>query len=453
MRILPILIVSLLSFSSCQDTYKPKYKDHWVDVDKAINSKWEVFVSTNDMLPHPFTDALEGGLMYYWDLYFIQKGLLLHREDELALSNLNNLLYQVETLGFIPNAQASWGLDRSQPPFLSMIIHDYYFHQPSQKRDKNWLRKAYESCLKEYQFWTDTTNTSKENHTTPIIGLQRYYHHAEDSVLAGVYDAIGHVRFKGYPNPQNTEEKIRFGANVIAECESGYDFTPRFQRQIIDYIPLELNVNLWKYEMNFIAFEQELGITSSFDWESMANNRKSLINRYCWDKDRGIFKDYNFVKKELNPTNSYATFYPLLWGLASKEQAEKISKNLYLLEKEFGIIFCEQAESPITYQWDSHSIWPPVQYVVYKGLANYGFTNDAKRIAMKYLDLVTKNYVLPYPNQYEEGGLIKKRVSGNLYEKYDSEGNILDKSDYPSASMIGWCGGVFADALTFIKQN
>lgn len=450
MKRIGLFVGGLLGMVSCHTDYHPKYEGEWSKVNDAIASQWEVFVSTNSMLPYPFTDALESGLMYYWDLYFIQKGLLLHGEEELALSNLNNLLFQVDSLGFIPNAQVSWGMDRSQPPFLSMIVCDYYFHRPSGERNKIWLRRAYESCLREYYFWTDTMPGCLEDHRTAVPGLQRYYHHADSGTLEGVYDALGGTRFAGYPEPLTSEEKMRFGANVIAECASGYDFTPRFQRAVIDYIPLELNVNLWKYEMNFILLEQELGIEPTKDWKACAEHRKALIDRYCWDEARGVFTDYNFVKGELNPVVSYATFYPLLWEMADREQAERIFDNLSLLEGECGMAFCGDVDSPITYQWDASSIWPPVQYVVYRGLANYSYFPAARRIATKYLDLVTRNFLDPCPDYYETDGEKVMRTAGNLYEKYDVRGNILDKNDYPSVTMIGWCGGVFADAFEFV---
>lgn len=445
-----ICILAVILLLSCKH-YGNKKIEIWQDIDSTIANSWEHYVSTNPEVPYPFSDALEGGILYYWDQYFIQKGLLLHDKQELAKYNVDNLIFLVGKYGYVPNATASWGYDRSQFPFLSMIVCDYYFSQPSKKRDRKWLEKAYTALRKEYVFWTDTII---ENHSTPIYGLQRYGHHAHDSILAGVYDALKTTRFKNYPAPKNLQEKMEFGKNVIAECESGYDFTPRFQRRICDYIPIDLNANLWMYEMNFIRIEKELQYNSGIDWKQMADKRRDLINQYCWDESRGVFADYNYITNTYNPVISYATFYPMLWGFATQEQARRITKQLHVLETDNGIRFCQQTTSPINYQWNYNSIWPPVQYVCYRALEKYGYIKDAKRIAKNYVSVIARNYTSPKPISYmDTRSNIIMRKTGHLYEKYDANGNILDNVDYPSGQMIGWCGGVFSDALHFITTN
>ena len=446
---LPLCLSAALLLSNCHSINKKKAT--WQCIEATIANSWEYYVSTNSEVPYPFSDALESGILYYWDLYFIQKGLLLHGKYELAKYNVDNLLFLVEKYGYVPNATASWGYDRSQFPFLSMIVCDYYFSQPPKTRDRKWLEKAYTALRKEYNFWTDTII---ENHNTDICGLQRYGHHAQDSVLVGVYDALKSTRFKKYPEPQGIQEKKDFGANVIAECESGYDFTPRFQRQICNYVPVELNANLWMYEMNFIKIEQELHYNSGIQWQQKADRRRDLINMYCWDEHRGVFVDYNYITDTLNPIISYATFYPMLWGVASQEQARRIVKNLHILETSNGIRFCQYTESPISYQWNHNSIWPPVQYVCYRALDRYGYDKDARRIAKTYLSVITKNYKSPEPASYmDHRNNIVIRESGNLYEKYHINGKIFDYADYPAGQMIGWCGGVFSDALHFITKE
>lgn len=442
-----IIAILLLLRSHCIN----KRNTTWQNIEATVANSWENYVSTNSEVPYPFSDALESGILYYWDLYFIQKGLLLHGKYELAKYNVDNLIFLVDKYGYVPNATVSWGYDRSQFPFLSMIVCDYYFSQSPETHNLKWLKKAYIALRKEYEFWTDSII---EDHNTDIYGLQRYGQHAHDSVLIGVYDALKQTRFKKYPEPQGVLAKKEFGANVIAECESGYDFTPRFQRQICNYVPVELNANLWMYEMNFIKIEQELDYYSGIQWQQKADRRKDLINKYCWDENRGAFVDYNYVTDTLNPVISYATFYPMLWGFATQEQAKRIVKNLNILETTNGIRFCQHTTSPITYQWDHNSIWPPVQYVCYRALEKYGYRKDAERIAKNYLNIITKNYNSPKPESYMDNrSNIVIREPGNLYEKYNINGNILDYADYPAGQMIGWCGGVFSDALHFITTE
>src|ERR1039457_3342846 len=74
-------------------------------------------------LPHPY--VVPGGRfneMYGWDSYFIQVGLL--RDGELALAKgmADNFLYEIREYGKILNANRTYYLTRSQPPFLTQML-------------------------------------------------------------------------------------------------------------------------------------------------------------------------------------------------------------------------------------------------------------------------------------------------------------------------------------------
>ena len=55
--------------------------------------------------------------LYGWDSYFIVLGLLQDHRNDLARGIADNLLYEVQYYGKIPNANRTYYLTRSQPPF------------------------------------------------------------------------------------------------------------------------------------------------------------------------------------------------------------------------------------------------------------------------------------------------------------------------------------------------
>ncbi len=77
--------------------------------------------------------------LYCWDSYFIVLGLLQDHRNDLARGMADNLLYEVQYYGKIPNANRTYYLTRSQPPFLTSIIRAVY---ESGTVDKNWLASA-----------------------------------------------------------------------------------------------------------------------------------------------------------------------------------------------------------------------------------------------------------------------------------------------------------------------
>ncbi|MFW6283244.1 MAG: trehalase family glycosidase [Minisyncoccales bacterium] len=79
-------------------------------------------------------------------------------------------------------------------------------------------------------------------------------------------------------------------------------------------------------------------------------------------------------------------------------------------------------------QWDYPNGWPNQQWVVIKGLLNYGFIEDAERLSKKWLDLNKKVYE-------------KTRA---FWEKYDVV--ALDKGKdgrYATQKGFGWTNAVF----------
>jgi len=74
--------------------------------------------------------------MYGWDSYFIQVGLVRDGEIELAKDMVENFLYEVENYGKVLNANRTYFLTRSQPPFLTRMILNVYGRQPG----RAWLR-------------------------------------------------------------------------------------------------------------------------------------------------------------------------------------------------------------------------------------------------------------------------------------------------------------------------
>ena len=74
-------------------------------------------------LPNPY--VVPGGRfneMYGWDSYFILLGLEADHHEALAKGIVDNFLFEVEHYGAVLNANRTYYLTRSQPPFLTSMI-------------------------------------------------------------------------------------------------------------------------------------------------------------------------------------------------------------------------------------------------------------------------------------------------------------------------------------------
>ena len=116
-------------------------------------------------LPKPYNVPCASGMfqeMYYWDTYFINRGLILDGNVEQAKNNTENLIAMAERFGFVLNGNRVEFLNNSQPPFMSQAVREVY----EVTNDKEWLARAMSAIEKEYDFYTTKRQSD--------IGLSHY---------------------------------------------------------------------------------------------------------------------------------------------------------------------------------------------------------------------------------------------------------------------------------------
>lgn len=347
-------------------------------------------------LPHHFMqpngDAF-GADMFYWDSFFISLGVLLD-ESKVAFVKgvIDNFRFLQHKFGIIPARNKYYNLGISQPPFLSTMVAMVYHIT----KDQHWLRECVHVIEKELNDYWKGKNL--EYHQLDI-GLSRYCDHN-----------ITHQ---------------------TAEHESGWDMTSRFHDACLDYAPIDLNCCLYKYETDLAYFYRELGEEQrARHYDDEAAHRKHLINKYCWHEDLGFYFDYNHHKQEQSLFFSLAGFFPLWCGIANEEQAHRMVDHLKLFEFDGGLATTQKEGLDETFkQWDYPNGWANLQWIVIVGLEHYHYRDDAKRIAMKWLEL--NNMI------FEE--------TGKFWEKYDVVDLKIGKDGrYPTQHGFGWTNAVFA---------
>ena len=107
--------------------------------------------------------------MYGWDSYFIMLGLLQDGRIELAKSMIDNAVYEIKNYGAILNANRTYYLTRSQPPFLTSMASECYKHLPRNEPNREWLKAVLDAAIQEYnRVW------NSKNRLTPL-GLNRFF--------------------------------------------------------------------------------------------------------------------------------------------------------------------------------------------------------------------------------------------------------------------------------------
>jgi alpha,alpha-trehalase len=419
--------------------------------------------------------------MYGWDSYFIIRGLLRAGRVGLARGMVDNFFFEIENYGAMLNANRTYYLTRSQPPFLSSMFVDVYRATPRDKPDTAWLERAYADLEKDYGMWT------RDPHLAGQTGLSRYYDFGDGPPAEAVQDESGFYRkvagyFFFHPNeagdyivedkPGSTQA-VAGASYLLQVCdapltmarpgcekprlfklsadyykgdrsmrESGFDVSFRFGpfgAATHHFAPVCLNSLLYKTEKDLEQISLWLGHAAAAEkWSKRAEERKSLITRYLWNQQQGSFFDYNFQTSQMS-TYRYATmFYPLWVGLATPEQAKAVVSNLKGFEQPGGMPMSTQ---DVGTQWDLPYGWGNIEMVVIDGLRRYGFNADADRVSYEFLSTVAENF----------------RRDGNIREKY----NVVTRSSEAHVELgyemnvvgFGWTNAAFLELLHGLPKD
>jgi alpha,alpha-trehalase len=405
-------------------------------------------------LPHPY--VVPGGRfneMYGWDSYFIQVGLL--RDNELARAKdmVENFLYEITHYGTILNANRTYFLTRSQPPFLTRMILGVF----ERTRDRRWLRGTRPAVERYYRYWTS------EPHLIPGLGLSRYFDLGEGpapEVVSDERDAAGRTHYDRVREYYRTHDVADYDERLYYDAaadrltplfykgdrsmrESGFDPSNRFgpfSVDIIHYAPVCLNSLLYQMERDAAAIAGELGDAAAAEtWRARAETRRAAVDRLLWDEASGLYLDYRFKTARRRGYEFATTFYPLWTGMASRAQADRVRNALPRFEAPGGLLTSTQATGN---QWDAPFGWAPLQLIAAQGLRRYGYGEDADRLATKFIALVTK--------EFDE--------HGTILEKYDVRRRESDVSagirfGYSSNEIgFGWTNAVFVELLAELRH-
>lgn len=404
--------------------------------------------------------------MYGWDSYFESVGLLVDGKVELAKAMTDNFQYEIEHYGKILNANRSYYLTRTQPPFYSSLIREVY----EVTQDKSWLKSHLKTAIKEYEtVWMVEGKRLAEN------GLNRYLAEGigfPPECELGHFDSI----LKPYAEAQKIslrdyEKGYADGTIVNKELddyfvhdrsvrESGHDTSYRIEGNCADLNLVELNAMLYKYETDFAdliksEFNNNFEGFSFEYWNGKARERKELINKYLWNEKEGLYFDYNVKENKQSDFVAVTTLTPLWANLCSKEQAKQlVEKAIPLLTEKGGLAGCTKESRGIindnrpARQWDYPNGWAPHQMMIWKGLLNYGYNDIAQELIYRWLFMITKNAV---------------DYNGTIPEKYDvvvathkvfaEYGNVGTDFEYITQEGFGWMNASYQYGLSLLDEQ
>lgn len=418
-------------------------------IEQHINELWDVLTRTayknsGSLIALPYPYVVPGGrfgAQFYWDTYFTMQGLATAGRWDLVEGMVKNYAFMIRKIGYIPTANRTYFLSRSQPPFFAHMVRLL-----ASERGKLILVRYLPYMVAEHRFWMKGSKRLSAHRPTN----RRVVMMPDGSALNRYYDN------KRTPRPESYKEDVeasrqapeRIPSQVYldlrAAAESGWDFSSRWFKDgktlhtihTTDIVPVDLNSLLVDLEQAIAeAYRILKQAKLAARYEAKAQDRIESINKYCWSDRDGFYYDYDFMLGDHTHRKTIAAAFPLYSKVASPQQASALAR---VLREEFlkdgGLL---TTLAPTGEQWDSPNGWAPMQWVAIQGLRRYDFHELAAEVKRRWIATNINAY----------------RRQGKLVEKY----NVVDPSgasggggEYPLQDGFGWTNGIL---LTLLKED
>eukprot|EP00105_Crassostrea_gigas_P029350 XP_011451277.1 PREDICTED: trehalase [Crassostrea gigas] len=395
-------------------------------------------------LPNPF--IVPGGRFretYYWDTYWVVKGLLLCEMTDTVKGMLENFAFMIQRFGFIPNGGRVYYSRRSQPPFFIPMMYDYYMAT----KNLTFVQSHLPAMETEYAFWM--TNRSVSVQRGDVTHILNRYASSVNSPRPESYSED----LKTASSTNNSSARRQLYQNLVSAAESGWDFSSRwFSRdpgtnltldttRTTNILPVDLNSVLCMNEhilseLFNLTGNQEKGKNYSKNWQ----RRQAAIFNVLWNPTKRVWQDLDIAANSHRDYFYASNILPLFASCTGKNETQTEKSVLTYLQNlgvlQFAGGFPTSLETT-GQQWDLPNGWPPLQHMAIWGMSQ----SQNQQLKAEAFSLANKSIVSNW---------IAWNRSRNMYEKYSTNisGEGGSGGEYGVQEGFGWSNGVVLELLS-----
>ncbi|KKY18422.1 putative neutral trehalase [Phaeomoniella chlamydospora] len=425
--------------------------------------------------------------LYGWDSYMESIGLLINGRVDLCEAMVRNFCFCIKHYGKVLNANRSYYLMRSQPPFLTdFTLNVFERKNKDDPASLEFLRLGILAAIKEYySVWMS------EPRYDPASGLSRYRPggsgvppETEAShfvhIITPYAEKMG-LTFEQYVQGYNDgsikePELDEYFLHDRAVRESGHDTSYRLEGVAANLATVDLNSCLYKYETDIANcirkyFKERISVPPEFQtaenrvdaveisavWDRRAKRRKQAMDRYLWNPNKNMYFDYDTVRRKRTTYECATTFWPMWAGAASPTQAASLVLHALPKFEAYGGILSgtEKSRGQISLsrpnrQWDYPFGWAPQQILAWGGLIKYGYDDVAEALAYKWVFMVLKAFVDFNGVVVEKYNVTRELDPHKVEAEYGNQGS--DFVGVPREG-FGWVNSSYVYGLSILKDH
>lgn len=377
---------------------------------------------------------------YYWDAYWIIKGLIVSDLTQMVKNMVTNFIHCVKKFGFVPNGGRIYYLRRSQPPFLIPMAYEYY----EATKDVQFIDKNYAYLVQEFNFWMTNrslTVTGQDGKSYTVYQYRTPSNVPRPESFRTDVEAAVNIR---------NENRAKFFQDTASAAESGWDFSSRWFSdkltiqtiETTNVVPVDLNAllclnaNILKYFAKITGRKND-----EKKFEQIEEDLSSALKAVFYDTKEKAWFDYNIRTASLNTLFYPSVAMPLFTNCYQQLDYEKSGGIVDFMNRTGVFTFKSGIPTSLAknvgQQWDFPNGWSPLQHIVIEGMRKSD-NPDVQEMAY----LLARKWVLANYEVYRE--------TNKMWEKIDVIGNIPKPGsggEYDVQDGFGWTNGVILDLL------
>lgn len=402
-----------------------------------------------------------------WDSGFVSLGFINFNVDY-AMQELRSLFsgqwkngmvphiifHGGQDTGYFPNP-SFWGTDKienapnppktsgiTQPPVHGFVLEALYTRHQENKKVHDFVEELFPKIVSLHTFFYEHRNPLKD-------GLVYIYHPWEsgrdnsplwDDILKQIH--IDKDKLRPYKRVDNTladpsERPTTFDYDryiYLLELGRKHEYAGPKIAEESPFLVQDVLINtvLIKSNESLINLGKEFGYDTHEikDWNDLSTQS---FNDKLWNEALGTYTSYDLRNDKQIALKEVAGLAPLFANIPDKKRANILLSHLtsitskkedYLLYPSFDID--HELFDPKKY-WRG-PVWPQMNWLLYKGLQNYGFSNWAERVKSDILELVFRL---------------------GFYEYFDPRRKVIEQLERGyGGSKFSWTAAVVIDLLS-----
>ena len=431
-----LLMASLLVLTCSSQTQQGQYFSKKAYIPQPIPD----FKTHKNQLPRPILEGNPGWVDMYWKSWEIAfKGFKSPPTGSPLVSNwideaFSENIFQWDTIFMIMFAR--YGHDvfpaiESLDNFYALQYESGFIGREFRERDGQLIHFDFVGGLFSPRGWKNMINP-------PLFAWAE----VESYRLTGDADRLKHVlpalekyaewlNRDGDPEAEDWESNGRISKTTEHKLYwntplgSGMDNTPRPAEKGAGWVEMSAQMVIMYDNLAIMCDVLEEHEKATF-FRKQRSEISDRINQWCWNEEDGFYYDV-LANGEQFKKKTIGGFWPLLAGVPSLEQADKLVKHLsneaeFWRPMIFPTLSADEPEYVETGGYWRGSIWAPTNVMVIKGLQHYGVDVFAAEATEKYLAGMYKVF----------------QDSNTVYENYAPE--FFLPGDPAKADFVGWTG-------------